>query len=56
MAIFVGGVSALAPSRTRALSQIGFRALLAATLACMMTACVAGVFFTGNSILLGSVK
>ena len=56
MAIFVGGVSALAPSRTRALSQIGFRALLAATLACMVTACVAGVFFTGNSILLGSVE
>ncbi len=53
MAIFVGGISALAPSKTRTLTRIGFRALIAATLACIMTACVAGVFFTDNSILLG---
>jgi CNT family concentrative nucleoside transporter len=51
MAIFIGGVSALAPKRTRALSQIGLRALAAATLACLMTACIAGVFFTKQSIL-----
>ncbi|MBN2121200.1 MAG: nucleoside transporter [Candidatus Omnitrophica bacterium] len=54
MAIFVGGVSALAPEKTRDISQVAFRALLAATLACLMTGCIAGVFFTKGSILLGS--
>ncbi|NLE01201.1 MAG: nucleoside transporter, partial [Fibrobacter sp.] len=53
LAIFVGGVSALVPQKTRELSQIGFRALVAATLACMMTACIAGVFLSGNSLLFG---
>lgn len=53
VAIFVGATSALAPSRTRVLSEIGFRALFAATLACLMTACMAGIFATGSSVLLG---
>jgi CNT family concentrative nucleoside transporter len=53
MAIFIGGISALAPGKTKLLSRIGFRALLAATLACLLTACVAGAFFTKGSILLG---
>jgi concentrative nucleoside transporter, CNT family len=51
MAIFVGGTAALAPERTGALSQVAVRALAAATLACLMTGCVAGVFCTGGSIL-----
>jgi len=53
MAIFVGGISALAPDRTRNIAAVALRALLAATLACLLTACVAGVFFTRGSILLG---
>jgi CNT family concentrative nucleoside transporter len=53
MAIFVGGISALAPAKKRVLAEIGLRALMAATLACFMTACVAGTFFTSGSILLG---
>ena len=53
MAIFIGGVAAIAPSKTKELSQVGFRALVAATLACLMTACIAGTFFTQGSILLG---
>jgi len=55
MAIFVGGVSALAPDRTRNISRVAFRALLAATLACLVTACVAGTFYTEAraSILFG---
>jgi CNT family concentrative nucleoside transporter len=53
MAIFVGGVSALAPKRTRTLSEVGFRALLAATFACLLTACVAGTFYSPGSVLLG---
>lgn len=53
LAIFVGGVGALAPERLKDLSRMGFRALLAATLACLMTGAVAGTFFTQGSILLG---
>lgn len=53
LAIFVGGIGALAPARIRDLSRLGFRALLAATLACLMTGAVAGIFFTKGSILLG---
>jgi CNT family concentrative nucleoside transporter len=53
LAIFVGGIGALAPTRYKDLSRLGFRALLAATLACLMTAAVAGTFYTGSSILLG---
>jgi CNT family concentrative nucleoside transporter len=44
LAIFVGGYSALAPARAKNLAQLGFRALYAATLACLMTGCVAGLF------------
>jgi CNT family concentrative nucleoside transporter len=44
LAIFVGGFSALAPSRAKDLAQLSFRALYAATLACLMTGCVAGLF------------
>ena len=53
MAIFVGGVCALAPEKTADIARVGLRALLAATLACLLTACVAGAFFTEGSILLG---
>ena len=53
MAIFVGGISALAPDRVRNIGGVALRALLAATLACLLTACVAGTFFTEGSILLG---
>lgn len=53
MAIFIGGTAALIPKRTKDLSAVGFRALIAATLATLMTAAVAGTFFTNGSILLG---
>ena len=55
MAIFVGGVCALTPDRTRNIGAAALRALLAATLACLMTACVAGTFLTEGkaSILFG---
>ena len=51
LAIFVGGTSALVPTRIKDISRIGFRALLAATLACLMTGAVAGTFYTGSSLL-----
>lgn len=53
MAIFVGGITALAPGRTADISAVGPRALLASTFACLMTACVAGAFYTNTSLLLG---
>lgn len=56
MAIFVGGVCALVPERTADVTKAGFRALVAATLACLMTACIAGAFYTSgiDSVLLGN--
>lgn len=47
--IFVGGLSALVPSRRSDISALGFKALWAATLATLMTGCIAGLFFTGNA-------
>ena len=52
MAIFVGGTAALAPSRRDDIASLGLRALLAATLATLMTGCIAGIFSGGESILL----
>jgi concentrative nucleoside transporter, CNT family len=51
VAIFVGGMAALVPSRRDELASLGWRALLAATLATLMTACVAGIFTTGEGVL-----
>ena len=51
LAIFVGGIGALVPSRLGDLSRAGIRALIAATLACLMTAAVVGIFITDQSIL-----
>jgi CNT family concentrative nucleoside transporter len=51
LAIFVGGISAIAPSRTKALASVALRALLAATLACLMTAAVAGTVYTGEALV-----
>jgi CNT family concentrative nucleoside transporter len=53
MAIFVGSLCALAPERTKHIGPVAVRALVAATLACLMTGCVAGTFFSEGSILLG---
>ncbi len=52
MAIFVGGTAALAPSRRDDLASLGLRALLAATLATLMIGCVAGIFSSGEGVLL----
>lgn len=48
LAIFVGGTAAIAPSRAKDLARLGFRALYAATLACLMTGAVAGVFISAG--------
>jgi concentrative nucleoside transporter, CNT family len=51
VAIFVGGTAILAPSRRDDLASLGLRALLAATLATLMTGCVAGIFSSGAGVL-----
>jgi len=53
MAIFVGGFTALAPDKIRTIAEVAPKALVAATLACLLTACVAGTFFMESSILFG---
>ncbi|MDA0194504.1 MAG: NupC/NupG family nucleoside CNT transporter [Bacteroidetes bacterium] len=46
IAVQVGGIGGMAPSRQGDLSKLGMRALVAATLATMMTATIAGVLLT----------
>ena len=41
--IQIGGISAIAPERQTDLAQLSFRALTAGTIACFMTACIAGI-------------
>ena len=53
LSIFIGGISALAPSKTKELSEVGLRALFAANLACLMTGAISGVFYLEGSILFG---
>ncbi|XP_046847941.1 solute carrier family 28 member 3-like isoform X2 [Xenia sp. Carnegie-2017] len=43
--IFLGGYGQLAPSRKSDMAKIAVRTLIAATLACMVTACVAGILY-----------
>ncbi|NHE59706.1 NupC/NupG family nucleoside CNT transporter [Cyclobacterium plantarum] len=45
IAIQVGGIGSIAPGQQGNLSRLGMRALLAATIACLMTATVAGALF-----------
>lgn len=45
--IQVGGISALAPSQRKNLTDLGMLALLGGTVACLMTGCIAGLFHGG---------
>ncbi|MBM0740860.1 nucleoside:proton symporter [Phormidium sp. CLA17] len=51
--IFVGGLVSLVPSRRRDITELGWKALWAATLATLMIGCIAGVYDTGNPAVLG---
>lgn len=44
IAIQVGGIGVLAPSRRKDLASLGMKSLFAGTVACLMTACIAGMF------------
>lgn len=46
IAILLGGLGGMAPNRRKDIAELGLRALLAATLANMMSAALAGIFFT----------
>ncbi len=46
IAILLGGLGGMAPSRRHDIARLGMKALLAATLANMMSAAIAGFFFT----------
>ena len=50
--IFVGGIAALAPSRRDDLAALGPRALVAATLATLITGAVAGALYHGQAGLI----
>ncbi len=41
--IQIGGIGAIAPNQRKTLSQLAIRALIAGTIACMMTGCIAGM-------------
>lgn len=45
IAIQVGGIGSIAPNQQGNISKLGMRALMAATLACLMTATIAGALF-----------
>ncbi|SMD45486.1 concentrative nucleoside transporter, CNT family [Aquiflexum balticum DSM 16537] len=45
IAIQVGGIGSIAPNQQGNLSKLGMKALMAATLACLMTATIAGALF-----------
>jgi len=53
MGIYAGGLAALAPSKTGVIARVALRALIAATLAGLLTACVAGAVFSQRPTVLG---
>lgn len=53
VAIFVGGLAALAPERRDDLARLSWRAFWAATLATLLTGAVAGAFYHGQAGLIG---
>jgi CNT family concentrative nucleoside transporter len=46
IAILMGGIGALAPTRRKEIAQLGLKAVLAATLANLMSAALAGFFLS----------
>ena len=44
MGIQIGGIAVLAPNQRGNLATLALRAMIGGTVACLMTACVAGMF------------
>ncbi|MEM7183739.1 MAG: nucleoside transporter C-terminal domain-containing protein, partial [Spirochaetota bacterium] len=51
--IFVGGMTNIVPSRAKDISSVAFKSLFAATLATIMTGCIAGMYDFGSPSVLG---
>jgi CNT family concentrative nucleoside transporter len=49
--IQIGGIAPLAPNRRSEIARLGFKAMVGGALATFMIACVAGVFYSGRSML-----
>jgi CNT family concentrative nucleoside transporter len=43
--IQIGGISQLAPNQRRNLTELGIKALIGGTIACLMCGCIAGALF-----------
>ena len=41
--IQIGGISSLAPGQRRNITELGIKALIGGTIACFLTACIAGI-------------
>ena len=52
LAIFVRGIRALVPDRRNDLDALAWRSLVAATLACLMTGAIAGLFYADSAFIL----
>ncbi|XP_071108418.1 solute carrier family 28 member 3-like [Haliotis cracherodii] len=48
MGIQIGGLGAMAPSRKSDLTALALRAMIAGNVACFLTACIAGLFYSGE--------
>jgi concentrative nucleoside transporter, CNT family len=46
--IQIGGISQLAPNQRRNLTELGIKALIGGTIACLMCGCIAGMLFQGK--------
>lgn len=53
IAIQIGGIRGIAPSRSADLAKLGLKAMIAGAFAAYLTGCVAGIFYSGETILLG---
>ena len=51
IAIQIGGISPLAPSRRGEIARLGFRAMVGGAITSYIIACVAGAFYSGESML-----
>jgi concentrative nucleoside transporter, CNT family len=51
IAIQIGGLAPLAPSRRGEIARLGFKAMVGGAIATFILACVAGVFYAGQSTL-----
>jgi len=45
--IQIGGISQLAPNQRKNLTELGIKALIGGTIACLMCGCIAGALFNG---------